>query len=41
MVLGILFIALASVVNFIGACVKKNYGIIIIVFEVIARKFIF
>lgn len=39
MVLGIIFIALASVVSFIGACAKKNYAIIIILFEVIARKF--
>lgn len=38
MVLGILFIALASVVSFIGTCAKKNYAIIIILFEVIARK---
>ena len=39
MVLGILFIALASVVSFIGTCAKKNYAIIIILFEIIARKF--
>lgn len=40
MVIGILFIVFASVVSFIGACAKKDYAIIIILFEVVARKFI-
>ena len=41
MVLGIFFMALLSVVGFIGTCENKDYRSIIILLEVIARKFIF
>ena len=41
MVFGIFFMALLSVVGFIGTCENKDYRSIIILLEVIARKFIF
>ena len=41
MVLGMFFMALLSVVGFIGTCENKDYRSIIILLEVIARKFIF